>query len=68
MERVGGSFLHVGPFVGTFIGTDESWDLVAIGAYPNLEAFSALYSDPDYRIAFAHRSAACEQQKVLVCV
>lgn len=67
MERVGGRFLHVGPFGGTLIGADEHWDLIAIGAYPDLEAFSALYSDPDYRAAFAHRRAACERQKVLVC-
>tara|TARA_R110000868_G_scaffold194713_1_gene440338 strand:- start:128 stop:586 length:459 start_codon:yes stop_codon:yes gene_type:complete len=67
MERVGGQFLHVGPFAGSFIGADEDWDLVAIGAYPNLEALNALYSDAGYRAAFIHRSAACERQKVLIC-
>ncbi len=67
MERIGGRFLHVGPFAGSFIGADEDWDLLAIGAYPNLEALNALYSDAGYRAAFIHRSAACERQKVLVC-
>jgi len=67
MERVGGTFLHAGPYVGTFLGDDENWDIVAIGAYPNLDAFLGLYTDAGYRTAFAHRVAACERQKVMIC-
>lgn len=67
MERVGGTFLFVGPYQGTFLGDDEDWDLTAIGSYPNLGAFIALYSDEAYRSVFHHRTAACERQKVLVC-
>lgn len=66
MERAGGRFLHVGPFQGMFLGETEDWDVIAIGAYPNLEALTALYSDENYRDAFHHRTAACERQKVLV--
>lgn len=67
MERAGGRFLYVGPFQGMFLGQDEDWDLVAIGAYPDLTALVALYSDSAYREAFHHRTAACLRQKVLVC-
>ena len=66
LERAGGRFLHVGPFVGAMLGAAEDWDLVAIGAYPDLSAFTRLYADPAYRAAFAHRVAACERQKVLI--
>lgn len=66
MERVGGKFLLVAPFEASLIGPDEDWDLVAIGAYPNLQAFLDLYQDEAYRNAFQHRTAACAAQKVLI--
>ncbi|MBX2804893.1 MAG: DUF1330 domain-containing protein [Hyphomicrobiales bacterium] len=66
MERVGGKFLFVGPFGGMFLGPREEWDIIAVGNYPNLQALIDLYSDADYRKAFAHRTAACERQKVIV--
>lgn len=67
MERIGGKFLLVGPFESTFIGANEDWDLVAVGSYPNRQALLDLYSDPDYRAAFRHRTAACARQKVIAC-
>lgn len=67
METAGGSFLHVAPFAGTFIGAAEDWDMVAIGRYPDLDAFYQLYSSPEYQAAYGHRVAACERQKVLIC-
>lgn len=66
LEQAGGRFLHVGPFAGMMLGAAENWDLVAIGAYPNLDAFIRLYANPEYREAFRHRAAACETQKVLI--
>ncbi len=66
MERIGGTFLLVAPFETTFIGKDEDWDLIAIGSYPDQHSFLDLYQDPDYRVAFKHRTAACVRQKVLV--
>jgi uncharacterized protein (DUF1330 family) len=66
MEKVGGKFLHVGSFGGMFLGGEEIWDVIAIGSYPNLDSFIALYSDKDYLDAFHHRTAACQQQKVLI--
>ena len=67
MERVGGKFLLVGQYDSTFLGDDEDWDVVAIGTYPDKQAFLALYGDENYRAAFQHRSAACARQKVIVC-
>lgn len=66
MERVGGKFLLVAPFEGSFVGQDEDWDLVAIGSYPNLQAFLDLYRDETYRSVYHHRTAACQKQKVLI--
>ena len=67
MERAGGRFLFVGPYEGMFLGDEEQWDLVAIGSYPDVGSFLALYTDPEYRAAFAHRTAACARQKVMIC-
>ena len=66
MARAGGTFLMVAPFEATLIGPEEDWDLVAVGSYPNLQAFLDLYRDEAYRAAFRHRSAACARQKVLI--
>ena len=67
MDKSGGSFLHVGPYGGMFLGDSENWDIIAIGAFPNLDAFLGLYTDQDYRNCFTHRVAACERQKVMIC-
>lgn len=67
LQRAGGEFLIVGAFAGSFLGADENWDLIAVGRYPNLESFLALYTDEGYREAFRHRAAACSDQRVIVC-
>ncbi|MEP3246614.1 MAG: DUF1330 domain-containing protein [Sneathiella sp.] len=67
VEKVGGRFLLLAPFEASFLGADENWDLVAVGAYPNAAAALNLYENEDYRAAFMHRRAACADQKVLVC-
>jgi uncharacterized protein (DUF1330 family) len=66
MTRAGGSFLLAAPFAGTFLGENEDWDFVAVGAYPNLQSFLDLYQNPDYQAAYRHRTAACARQKVLI--
>ena len=66
MMGAGGSFLLVGPHQGSLIGPDPDWDMVAIGHYPNLQAFCALYHDEAYQTAFADRTAAVARQSVLV--
>ena len=67
MERAGGRFLLVAPAAGAFCGEEEDWDLVAVGAYPDLHALFRLFDDPDYQSVFRHRTAACARQKVIVC-
>lgn len=68
LEQVGGRFLMVAPFMGSFIGAAEDWDLVAIGSYPNPGALLALFEMDAYREAYAHRVAACAEQRVSVCL
>lgn len=67
LQQAGGSFLMMGSMDGGFLGEDEDWDVVAIGQYPNKEAFLKLYGNPEYQKAFPHRSAACKDQKVYIC-
>ncbi|WP_417464569.1 DUF1330 domain-containing protein [Kordiimonas sp.] len=66
LTAAGGRFLHMGAYEGGFLGEDEDWHMVAIGHYPNMEAFWKLYRNPEYIAAFCHRAAACERQKVVV--
>ena len=66
MEAVGGKFLMVAPFAGTFAGDDRDWDLIAIGSYPDVHALLTLYENPNYQKAFFHRTAACAAQEVLI--
>ncbi len=65
MHRAGGEFLAVAPFAGSLLGSEQDWDLIAIGKYPNLAAFQALYSNPEYIEAFQHRTAAVSRQVVM---
>lgn len=67
MQKAGGKFLLIAPCVGTFLGEEEDWDLVAIGSYPDAGSLLRLFDDPEYRAAFPYRSAACARQKVLIC-
>jgi uncharacterized protein (DUF1330 family) len=66
MRAAGGEFLAVAPFAGIMLGKEQDWDMIAIGKYPNLAAFLALYENPEYIRAFKHRSAAVEEQAVIV--
>ena len=68
LEKVGGRFLLLAPFGMAFVGEDEDWNFVAAGSYPNRNAVLALFEDQDYRKAYVHRVAACERQKVLLCL
>jgi len=68
LARAGGEFLMVTPFAFTFIGSDEAWDLVVVGRYPNPSAVFALFEDPLYRAAYHHRTAACAAQRTGLCL
>lgn len=66
LDRVGGRFVHFGSHRGNLVGEEESWDLVVVGEYPDLDALLALHEDPAYRDAYRHRIAACRRQQVLI--
>jgi len=66
LEKAGGKFLMVAPFGAPFIGADESWDLVAIGQYPDKGAVFALFADENYFVAYSHRAKACRKQCVML--
>ncbi len=70
LAKAGGKFLVTAPYGGTLVAdpqTEEDWDLVVVGFYPNRTSFLALYADADYVNAFEHRKAALAKQKVLFC-
>jgi len=66
LDAVGGRFVHFGSHQGNLVGDEETWDLVVVGEYPNVEALVALHEDPAYRDAYRHRVAACAAQRVLI--
>jgi hypothetical protein len=43
----------------------ETWDLAFIAAYPGGGAFLAMVTDPDYRIAVQHRTAAVLDSRLI---
>jgi uncharacterized protein (DUF1330 family) len=66
LDGVGGRFVHFGGHHGNLVGDDESWDIVVVGEYPNVDALLALHEDPAYQDAYRHRVAACARQRVLI--
>ena len=68
LERAGGNFTFMAPFHASFIGPPQEWDLVVVGSYPNKNALLALFDDRLYAEAYPHRTAACDDQVVSVCL
>lgn len=66
LDKVGGTFAHVGLSQGMFVGGAEDWDFIAVVSYPGPGPVMALYTDPDYLQAFRHRTAGLARQKVYV--
>lgn len=58
-QRVGGSVIwRAAPQLVLTGPVDEAWDLAFVARYPSAHAFLAMVTDPDYRLAVAHRQAA----------
>lgn len=68
LEDVGGQFRCVAAHKETFIGATEDWDIVAVGTYPRPGSLLSLFENPRYRAAYVHRTAACETQRVSLCL
>lgn len=58
MSEIGGSFGYMAPFAGTFLGADETWDMIVIGNYPDPDTLFRLLENAAYREAYRHRVAA----------
>lgn len=69
LEGVGGSILWRGRFDATLIGpSDEAWDAVFIGQYPNAGAFLEMITSAAYQKAVVHRKAAVLTSRLTRCV
>ncbi|MDJ0627070.1 MAG: DUF1330 domain-containing protein [Rhodobacter sp.] len=68
LARVGGSILWRGQFQSVMIGPDgERWDHAFIARYPSAHAFLAMVTDPGYRSASVHRTAAVRTSRLIRC-
>lgn len=65
-KRVGGSIVWRGrPEVVLTGPLDERWDAAFIARYPDAHAFLAMVTDPDYREAVKHRTAAVATSRLI---
>jgi uncharacterized protein (DUF1330 family) len=44
---------------------DEQWDLLLLVRYPSAAAFLSMLSDPEYKAATVHRSAALSDSRLI---
>ena len=67
-QRVGGEIVWRGKPECMLIGpADERWDLVFIARYPSAAAFLEMVTDPVYREAVKHRTAAVSDSRLVRC-
>ena len=65
-ERLGGHIIWRGRFETVLTGpVDEQWDAAFIAAYPNVGAFLAMVTDPDYKLAVVNRQAAVATSRLV---
>lgn len=65
-SRVGGSIVWRGrPEIVLTGPLDEQWDAAFIARYPDAHAFLAMVTDPDYREAVKHRTAAVATSRLI---
>ena len=65
-KRVGGVQVWAGRPDLVVTGPEaDTWDLAFIAAYPGGGAFLAMVTDPDYRIAVQHRTAAVLDSRLI---
>ena len=65
-RRLGGEIIWRGVMEGMVIGpTDKQWDISFIARYPDANAFLAMVTDADYKIAVVHRQAAVDDSRLI---
>ena len=69
VEARGGRLVWIGRVENVLIGDTEadSWDVVALVAYPSHQAFIDMVSAPEYQEAHTHREAGLERTVLLGC-
>jgi uncharacterized protein (DUF1330 family) len=68
LERVGGRVLSLVATAQSVIGPAEpEWDAVLLVEYPSRKAFLQMATDPEYLKIHAHREAALEDSRLVVC-
>ena len=66
VHGVGGEMVWKGRALAAVIAPDdEHWDSVLLVRYPSKQAFAAMLSDPEYREATKHRTAALEEARLI---
>ena len=64
--RLGGKIIWRGAMEAVVTGpADEHWDIAFIARYPDANAFLAMVTDPDYRVAVVHRQAAVHDSRLI---
>ena len=65
VENAQGAPIFSGLALQSLIGSGD-WDIVGMVEYPDIEAFIAVFQDPDYRKGHRYREAACVNHQLLV--
>ncbi|MDX1803510.1 MAG: DUF1330 domain-containing protein [Alcanivorax sp.] len=66
VQGVGGEPVWTGKaLAGVIAPQDEHWDEVLLVRYPSKQAFMAMLSDPEYREATRHRTAALSEARLV---
>lgn len=67
-RRLGGTQIWAGRPQVMLIGPQtEQWDIAFIARYPGGAAFLAMVTDPEYKLAVVHRTAAAVDTRLLRC-
>ena len=67
VAEVGGKLVWMGSVKGAVIAPEgEEWDDAVLVYYPSRQAFLDMLSQPDYRAAAVHRSAALADSRLLM--
>ena len=65
-SRLGGEIIWRGKMESMVIGpVDKQWDIAFIARYPDANAFLAMVTDPQYKLAVLHRQAAVEDSRLI---